>query len=110
MKSWLEKNAIEIYLAHNEGKFFSCRKSITTYKILKIYKYNTSVSKNFYIDKLDDIVNKYNNIYHSSIKMKPVDVKSNKILTLVRKLMILVILLEYRNINLVEEAFVIKKV
>ena len=37
----------------------------------------TSVSKNVYIDKLDDIVNKYNNIYHSSIKMKPIDVKSN---------------------------------
>ena len=30
-----------------------------------------------YIDKLDDIVNKYNNTYHSTIKMKPVDVKSN---------------------------------
>ena len=30
-----------------------------------------------YIDKLDDIVNKYNNIYHNTIKMKPVDVKSN---------------------------------
>ena len=37
----------------------------------------TSVSKNLYIDKLDDIVNKYNNRYHSIIKMKPVDVKSN---------------------------------
>ena len=37
----------------------------------------TSVSKNVYIDKLDDIVNKYNNTYHSTIKMKPVDVKSN---------------------------------
>ena len=37
----------------------------------------TSVSKNLYIDKLDDIVNKYNNRYNSTIKMKPVDVKSN---------------------------------
>ena len=37
----------------------------------------TSVSKNVYNDKLDDIFNKYNNIYHSTIKMKPVDVKSN---------------------------------
>ena len=35
-----------------------------------------SVSKNVYIDKLDDIVNKYNNTY-STIKIKPVDVKSN---------------------------------
>ena len=36
-----------------------------------------SISKNVYIDKLDDIVNKYNNAYHSTIKMKPVDVKLN---------------------------------
>ena len=36
-----------------------------------------SVSKIVYIDKLDDIVNKYNNTYHSTIKMKPVDAKSN---------------------------------
>ena len=37
----------------------------------------TSFSKNFYIDKLDDIVHKYNNTYHITIKMKLVDVKSN---------------------------------
>ena len=37
----------------------------------------TSVSKNVYIDKLDDIVNKYNNTNHSTIKTKSVDVKSN---------------------------------
>ena len=37
----------------------------------------TSTSKNVYIDKLDDIVNKYNNIYHSTIKMEPVNVKSS---------------------------------
>ena len=36
-----------------------------------------SISKNVYIDKLDNIVNKYINTYHSTIKMKPVDVKSN---------------------------------
>ena len=35
----------------------------------------TSVPKNMYIDKLDDIVNKYNNTYHRTIKMKSVDVK-----------------------------------
>ena len=35
------------------------------------------MSKNVYTDKLDDIVNKYNNTYHSTFKMKPVDVKSN---------------------------------
>ena len=37
----------------------------------------TSVSKNVYIDKLDDTVNKYNNKYHNTIKMKPADVISN---------------------------------
>ena len=43
----------------------------------KICEYMISISKNVYIDKLGDIVNKYNNTYHSTIKMKPVDVKSN---------------------------------
>ena len=37
----------------------------------------TSISKNVYIDNLDNIVNKYNNAYHIAIKMKPIDVKSN---------------------------------
>ena len=37
----------------------------------------TSISKNMYIDKLDDIVNGYNNTYHRTIKMRPVDVKDN---------------------------------
>ena len=37
----------------------------------------TSISKNVYIDKLNDIVNKYNNTYHTTIKMKPIDVKDN---------------------------------
>ena len=37
----------------------------------------TSISKNTYIDKLDGIVNKYNNTYHKTIKMKPIDVKDN---------------------------------
>ena len=48
-------------------------------RILKneIYKYVTSVSKNVYINKWDDIVHKYNSTCHSTIKMKPVDVKSN---------------------------------
>ena len=37
----------------------------------------TSLSRNVYIDKLDDIGNKYNNTYHGTNKMKPVDVKDN---------------------------------
>ena len=45
----------------NEGKSVIPKKFIKTFKN-KIYKYMTSVSKNYYIDKLDDIVNKYNNM------------------------------------------------
>ena len=37
----------------------------------------TSISKNVYIDQLDDLVNEYNNTYHSSIKMEPIDIKEN---------------------------------
>ena len=43
--------------------------------LLETYKYMTSISEKVYIDKLDDIVNKYNNIYHKTIKIKSVDVK-----------------------------------
>ena len=43
----------------------------------KVYKYMTSVSKNVYIDRLDDIANVYNNTYHRTIRVKPVDVKDN---------------------------------
>ena len=42
----------------------------------KTYKHMTSISKNVYIDKLDDIGNKCNNTYQRTIKMKPLDVKS----------------------------------
>ena len=67
---------IEMYSTQNEGKSVIAKRFIRTLKN-KIYKYMTSVSKNVYIDKLDDLVNKYNNADHSTIKMKPVDVKSN---------------------------------
>ena len=103
-KSWLLKSIIDIYSTHNEGKFVVAEKFIRTLKN-KIDTYMTSVSKNVYIDKLNDIVNKHNNAYHSTIKMESVDVKSNiytYILNLVKKLIIkildskLVILLEYQ--------------
>ena len=48
----------------------------------------TSISKNVYIDKLDDIVNEYNNTYHRTIKMKPVDVKDSTCIDFKKKLMI----------------------
>ena len=65
-----------MYSMHNEQKFVIIERFIRTLKN-KIYKYVTVVPKNIYIDKLDDTVNKYNNTYHSTIKMKPVNVKSN---------------------------------
>ena len=75
MKSWVEKNAIEMYSTHNEGKSVVAERFIRTLKN-KIYKYMASVSKTLHTDKLDDTVNKYNNTY-STVKMKAVDVKSN---------------------------------
>ena len=65
-----------MYSTHNEGKSVVAERFIRTIK-KKIYKYMTSISRNVYIDKLDDIVNEYNNTYHRTIKMKPIDVKDN---------------------------------
>ena len=65
-----------MYSAHNKGKSVVAERFIRTLEN-KIYKHMTSISKNMYINKLDDVVNKYNNIYHSTIKMKPVDLKSS---------------------------------
>ena len=48
----------------------------------------TAVSKNAYTDKLDDVINEYNNTYHRAMKMKTIEVKILHILTLLRKLMI----------------------
>ena len=84
MKSWLEKNDIEMCSTNNEGKSVVAERFIRALKSI-ICKYMTSVSKNVYIDKLDDLVNKYNDIYHSIIKIKPLDVKSYQYLTLVEK-------------------------
>ena len=76
MKSWLEKNDIEMYSTHNEGKPVFAERFIRTIKN-KIYKHMTSISKNVHIDKLDDIVNEYNNTKHRTTKMKLIDVKDN---------------------------------
>ena len=72
----VRKNDIEMYSTHNEGKFVVAERFIGTTK-KKIYKYMTSISKNVYIDKLDDIVHKYNNKKYRTIKMKRIDVKDN---------------------------------
>ena len=76
-----------MYSTHNEGKSVVAERFIRTLKS-KIYKCMTSISKNVYIDKLDDIVDEYNNAYHTTIKMKPIDVKDNTTLILVEKLII----------------------
>ena len=65
-----------MHSTRNEGKSVVAEIFIRTLKT-KIYKYMTAISKNVYIDKLDDIVNEYNNTYHTKIKMKPLDVKDN---------------------------------
>ena len=72
----VKNNDIEIYSTHNEGKSVVAERFIRTLKT-KIYKYMTSISKNVYIDKLDYIANEYNNTYHKTIKMKPVNVNDN---------------------------------
>ena len=66
-----------MFLTYSEGKSVIAEKFIITLKN-KTYKYITSKSKNVHIDKSDNTVNKYNNIYHRKIKMKPSDIKSNK--------------------------------
>ena len=62
-----------MYSTHNEGK---SERFIRTLKN-KIYKHMTAFPKNVYFDVLDDIVDEYNNIYHRTIKIKPIHVKSD---------------------------------
>ena len=72
-KSFLKENDIEMYSTFNEGKSVVAERFIKTLKN-KIYKPMTTIGENVYIDDLDDIVKKYDNTVHSSIKMKPKDV------------------------------------
>ena len=124
-KKWLKDNDIEMYSTHNEGKSVVAERFIRTLKN-KIYKHMTAVSKNVYIDKLDDIVNEYNNTYHRTIKMKPIEVKNNTYIDSIKevndkdpkfKVGDHVRISKYKNIfakgytpNQSEEAFVIKEV
>ena len=124
-KKWLRDNDIVMYSTHNEGKSVVAERFIRTLKS-KIYKYMTSMSKNVYIDKLDDIVDEYNNTYHATIKMKPIDVKDNTYINTSKeinnkdpkfKVGDYIRISKYKNIfakgympNWSEEVFVIKKV
>ena len=114
-----------MYSTHNEGKSVVAERFIRTLKS-QIYKYMTSMSKNVYIDKLDDIVNEYNKAYHTATKMKPIDVKDNTYINtdkeinnkdLKFKVGDRVTISKYKNIfakgytpNWSEEVFFIKKV
>ena len=70
-KRFLKINNIKMYSAYNEGKSVVAERFIRTLKN-KIFKHITAVSKNVYL-MLHDIVNKYNNTVHRSIKMKPIE-------------------------------------
>ena len=65
-----------MYSIQNEGKFVAGERFFRILKT-KIYKYMTSISINVSINKLDNIVGEYNQTYHRTIKMKPVDFKDN---------------------------------
>ena len=75
VKSWLQNNDLEMYSTHKEWKSIPAEKFVRTLE-KKIYKYMTSILKNVYIDKLNNIVNTFSNTYYSTIKMKPADLKS----------------------------------
>ena len=76
-KKCLSDNDIIMYSTYNEGKSVVAERFIRTLKS-KLYKHMTAIGKNVYYDVLDDVVNKYNNTKHSTIKMKPIDVGNNK--------------------------------
>ena len=65
-----------MYSAFNEGKSVVAERFIRTQKN-KLYKHMTATGKNVYYDVLDDVANEYNNTKHSTIKMKPKDVKDD---------------------------------
>ena len=75
-----------MYPKYNEGKSVVAERSIKTLKN-KIYNHMTAISKNVYFDVLNDFVDEYNNTYHKTIKMKPIDVKSDTLPNIMKNLM-----------------------
>ena len=75
-KRWLSRNNIIMYSTYNEGKSVVAERFIRTLKN-KLYKHMTAIGSNVYYDVLDNIVNEYNNTKHSTIKMKPIDVRDD---------------------------------
>ena len=76
-EKWLSDHDINMYSTYNEGKSVVAERFIGTLKN-KLYKHMTATGKHVYYDVLDDVVNEYNKTTHSTIKMKPIDVKNNK--------------------------------
>ena len=72
-KNWLKDNDISMYSTHNEGISVLAERFVRILKN-KIYKHMTAISKNVYFNVLEDIVDEYNNTYHKTIKMKPIDI------------------------------------
>ena len=66
---WLKDNDITMYSTYNKGESVAAERFIKTLKN-KIYKRMTAISENVYYDLLDDIADKYNNTWYSTIKMK----------------------------------------
>ena len=75
-KDFLKINNIEMYSTYSQGKSVVAKRFIRNLKN-KVFKHMTAISKNVYFDVLNDIVNKYNNTVHKTIKMKPIDVKND---------------------------------
>ena len=69
MESWLHDSGTELYSAYNKGK------SLDAEIFIRTFRHMTAVSKKVYFDKLDNIVDKCNNIYQIRIKIKPVNLE-----------------------------------
>ena len=122
---FLKENDIQMYSTHNEGKSVVAERFIKTLKN-KIYKHMTTIGKNVYFNALNDIVKNYNNGFHSSITVKPKDVKDDSSIKYIEetnkkdpkfKIGDYVRISKYKNIfskgytpNWSEEIFVVNKV
>ena len=122
---FLKDNDVKMYSTHGAGKSVVAERFIRTLKN-KIYKHISAVSKNAYIDKLDDTVNEQNNTCHRTIKMKPTEVRNKTYIDSIKEVNDKdskfkagdhVRISKYKNIfakgytpNWSEEVYVIKKV
>ena len=70
------RNDISMYSTYNEGKSVVAEIFIRTLKN-KIYRHITAILKNVCLNVLDDFVDEYNNTYHKTIKMKPIDAEDD---------------------------------